>query len=326
MPEPPQDDGHSPSEIRLALDRILASPGFDKSEQLKSFLRFVVEETIAGRGDQIKAYTIAVDALGRDASFDPHLDPIVRVEAARLRRALETYYAGGGRDDSVVIELPTGHYVPVFRRNSARRGIMARLRGWRPQPDDPDMRAAPPWTAIHAAVDRVTASAAFSKSPQLAKFLRFVVDETLAGRGEQLKAYTIAVDALGRDASFDPQGDPIVRVEAGRLRRALETYYAGEGSDDPIVIELPRGSYVAVIRASPARRHRVFAGMHDQWRRLVLSTTENFRLILLIVLIAAAVSLTMELLERAIWPQRANILRSSPPSISSPDATGGVAP
>lgn len=132
MPESRPDEGHSSSEIHLALDRILASPGFDKSEQLKSFLRFVVEETIAGRGQQIKAYTIAVDALGRDVSFDPQLDPIVRVEAGRLRRALENYYAREGRYAPMIIELPIGHYLPVFREISARRRFATRMRDqWR---------------------------------------------------------------------------------------------------------------------------------------------------------------------------------------------------
>ena len=75
---------------------------------------------------------------------------------------------------------------------------------------------------------------------------------SLAGAGNRIKAYTIATDALGRDARFDPQADPIVRVEAGRLRRTLEHYYATEGRGDPIVIELPSGSYVPVFRPNIA--------------------------------------------------------------------------
>ena len=68
-----------------------------------------------------------------------------------------------------------------------------------------------------------------------------MVEETLAGRGDRIKAYTIATAALGRDDNFDPQIDPIVRVEAGRLRQALRQYYAAEGRHDPIVIDLPVG-------------------------------------------------------------------------------------
>lgn len=90
-------------------------------------------------------------------------------------------------------------------------------------------------------------SAAFRDALRLTHFLSFVVEATLAGRGRSIKAYTIAVEALGREPSFDPQADPIVRVEAGRLRRALARYYAGEGRNDPLVIELPRGTYVPVF-------------------------------------------------------------------------------
>ncbi len=112
----------------------------------------------------------------------------------------------------------------------------------------PPAKSAPRWS-------RSSPASAFSKSGQLASFLRFVVQETLAGRGDRIKAYTIATAALGRDDNFDPQIDPIVRVEAGRLRRALRHYYANEGSSDPVVIDLPVGHYTPVFRRStgPAR-------------------------------------------------------------------------
>jgi tetratricopeptide (TPR) repeat protein len=101
---------------------------------------------------------------------------------------------------------------------------------------------------VQHALTSIVTNPAFGASPQLAAFLRFVVDAALNGRSDRIKGYTIAVEALGRDASFDPQADPIVRVEAGRLRRALDRYYAEVGQCDPIVIELPRGSYVPVFR------------------------------------------------------------------------------
>jgi hypothetical protein len=101
---------------------------------------------------------------------------------------------------------------------------------------------------IRAALDRITGSDVFGTSPQLAAFLRFVVESTLRGEAERIKGYTIATAALGRGEDFDPQVDPIVRVEAGRLRRALERYYAGPGSADVIVIDVPRGRYVPTFR------------------------------------------------------------------------------
>lgn len=102
------------AEVRAALERVLASASFRASPQLGTFLRFVVDEALNGRGAHLKGYTIAIEALGRDARFNPQLDPIVRVEATRLRRALERYYAGEGLDDTVLIELPRGTYAPVF--------------------------------------------------------------------------------------------------------------------------------------------------------------------------------------------------------------------
>ena len=80
--------GPSDADIRQALARIVAHPLFVKSIKLQRFLTYVVEETLAGRADRLKAYNIATVALGRPESFDPSQDPIVRVEASRLRRAL----------------------------------------------------------------------------------------------------------------------------------------------------------------------------------------------------------------------------------------------
>src|ERR1041384_8684879 len=106
----------------------------------------------------------------------------------------------------------------------------------------------PPPADVRAQVQRMTASDVFASSPQLAAFLVFVVEAVLRGHGERLKGYTIGVEVLRRDTNFDPQIDPIVRVEATRLRRAIERYYAGPGADDSVVIDLPRGSYVPTFR------------------------------------------------------------------------------
>jgi tetratricopeptide (TPR) repeat protein len=101
-----------------------------------------------------------------------------------------------------------------------------------------------PAADIHSQLDRILDSAHLRGSLRLTRFLRFVVETALAGRPESIKAYTVAVEALGRGCDFDPQHDPIVRVEAGRLRQALAHYYGEDGHDDPLIIELPRGTYV----------------------------------------------------------------------------------
>src|SRR5690349_12673871 len=96
-------------------------------------------------------------------------------------------------------------------------------------------------------LDRVLASSNFLHSSVLAKFLKHIVVETIEGRGHELKEYTIGVAALKKDADFNPQIDSIVRIHAGRLRRALREYYQTEGVSDPIAIGVPKGSYVPVF-------------------------------------------------------------------------------
>src|SRR4051812_23284077 len=81
---------------------------------MSRFLRFVVEQTLAGRGEEMKESLVGIDVFDRAADYDPRIDPIVRVEARRLRKKLQQYYAGTGASDAVHIELPKGTYVPLF--------------------------------------------------------------------------------------------------------------------------------------------------------------------------------------------------------------------
>ncbi len=116
----------APDEVRAQLERMMASDDFNRSPQLGAFLRFVVEAVLQGKSDRIKAYTIGVDVLRRDTKFDPQLDPIVRVEATRLRRTIDRYYAGLGADDAIRIDLPRGSYIPTFSRRPALPSVTAR--------------------------------------------------------------------------------------------------------------------------------------------------------------------------------------------------------
>jgi len=93
------------------------------------------------------------------------------------------------------------------------------------------------------------ASPDFEASARRRKFLRYLVEETLAGRGEKLKGYAIAIAVFERDQTFESQSDPVVRLEARRLRRDLDSYYMGAGSDDRVRIHIPKGSYVAHFEA-----------------------------------------------------------------------------
>jgi hypothetical protein len=93
-------------------------------------------------------------------------------------------------------------------------------------------------------LEDICATEDFRRSSRCSGFLRYVVGETLAGRTDRIKAYAIAVSVLGRDENFDPQVDPVVRIEASQLRRRLERYYLTGGVNSGIRIDLPKGSYV----------------------------------------------------------------------------------
>lgn len=109
-----QQHGCTPEEIRAELQRILDSQDFEASERNRRFLEYVVGEALADRAERIKAYCVATAVFGREESFDPQSDPIVRIEASRLRRALERYYLTAGSDDPIRISIPKGSYVPAF--------------------------------------------------------------------------------------------------------------------------------------------------------------------------------------------------------------------
>ncbi len=103
-----------PKLIEAQLLRILSRPDFRATARQKKFLRFVVQKVLDGQADEIKGYTVATDVFGRNKNFDPKSDPIVSIEAKRLRRALEHYYLVAGGRDPVRIDIPVGGYVPHF--------------------------------------------------------------------------------------------------------------------------------------------------------------------------------------------------------------------
>ena len=104
----------SPELIQHQVKQILAAASFSQAERTRKFLKYIVDQTLAGNAKRIKQYTIATEVLGRDADFDPDADPVVRLEAGKLRRALENYYLRAGADDKLRILVPKGSYVPIF--------------------------------------------------------------------------------------------------------------------------------------------------------------------------------------------------------------------
>lgn len=112
----PVEAGISAVAIQAQLEKILANADFARSERLSRFLRYAVEQTIQGQGEQIKEHTLGIEVFDKRPSYDTRIDPIVRVEATRLRSKLKEYYATEGRDDPILIELHKGSYMPAFQK------------------------------------------------------------------------------------------------------------------------------------------------------------------------------------------------------------------
>lgn len=115
----------SGEDIRAELQRILSSRAFETSQRNRRFLSYVVEETLSGRSDRIKAYSVGTCVFGRGDDFDPLQDSIVRIEAARLRRALESYYLRQEAVPRLSISIPKGSYVPEFRIHEPAGDVVA---------------------------------------------------------------------------------------------------------------------------------------------------------------------------------------------------------
>jgi len=105
---------------------------------------------------------------------------------------------------------------------------------------------------VRGQLDRLLASEVFAGSARLSRFLRYVVERTLAGEGDRLKEYAVGVDVFDRHDGYDPRLDSLVRVEAGRLRSKLTEYYGEVGASDPVIIRMPRGSYAPVFEEREA--------------------------------------------------------------------------
>jgi hypothetical protein len=105
---------YSNDEIHQQLEKIFADPIFAVSDILKRFLAFIADETLEGRTNQIKEYTIGLNVLHKPFEFNPKQNAIVRIHAGRLRRALRQYYKNAGTMDPIHICIPTGCYVPQF--------------------------------------------------------------------------------------------------------------------------------------------------------------------------------------------------------------------
>lgn len=234
-PEPSAKAIPTQDEIRRQLDRIVANAAFETSQRNRNFLRYIVEETLFGRGERIKAYSVATVVFQRDADFDPQTDPIVRIEASRLRRALDHYYLAAGRTDPVRIDVPKGSYVPVFKYAPAAAEAMSpalpRTAGRTAAVFAPPNRAAIIVCATAALLGLAGTYAIYGFSPD-----RTEDNDQEVGRSRgvslAVRPFEITVPASERDRSL---GDSIAQSVGDALIRFPEIFVFAppQGSNSP---------------------------------------------------------------------------------------------
>jgi TolB-like protein len=220
-------------DVRRQLDRLLASAVFANAGRMSRFLRFVVERTLAGEGERLKEYVIGIEVFDRDEAYDPRVDSIVRVEAARLRTKLTEYYAGEGRDDPVVLTLPKGGYAPAMKRSAD--GITASLAIPITHQQPPSRRAWRAWAAgaVLAAAATVTV-VAWAPSIAPVPELRLAVMPFEAGDPSGATAAHVLADGvtaeLVRDGRFNVVASSAARAEysAGRRPRDVAAALAAD--------------------------------------------------------------------------------------------------
>lgn len=223
-------------EARAELARIVDSADFPATSRNRKFLAYVVGRALqdpSGKS-RVTAWDVAVRIFGRPESFNSILDPIVRIEAGKLRRDLETYYLKSGRGNPLRIDIPRGGYDPVFMR------AMVEPEAAKAKPDPVTGRVE---EDAMAEMRRILDSRDFPASERNRRFLAFVVENELQGALQEITPGNIGRKIFGRGASFDSNKDPIVRIEAARLRRDLETYYLKSGRHNPLRILIPKGGY-----------------------------------------------------------------------------------
>ena len=187
------------AEIEAVLERILASRTLASSPRQQALLRHIVVETLEGRGDRLKEFSLAVDVFGRPPSFDPRVDSIVRVQASRLRSQLADYYAKDGAAETARIEIPAGGYLATFSRTA-------------PQPPPQHKRAAafktptaPDVTAGEPPLDKVAAAPAGAYNPlsSLAAGKPWLLPVILGSASLALLVLILAVGTLGGRRTAD---------------------------------------------------------------------------------------------------------------------------
>ena len=175
--------GHPPTLVEATVERVVASRTFRRSQRHRTFLRHVVRAALDGRQDELKEVVIGIEVFGREiAQYDPRRDPIVRVEAGRVRDKLARYYESEGCDDALRIQIPVGGYLPQFARQAATK----------PAPPGIGSFAVLPFTSLSRDPDDVLFCEALAD--ELVDLLSRVPGARVVGRGSASKARGQSID------------------------------------------------------------------------------------------------------------------------------------
>jgi TolB-like protein len=291
MPQQHEDETRpTPDEVRAALHHIVTSDAFRSSPQLSAFLSFVVDAVLKGAGERIKGYTIGVEVLNRNKNFDPRIDPIVRVEATRLRRTLDRYYSGPGADSPVRIALVRGSYVPSFSyHNIDRQDAAPKADGRLSSGNGMPTLFVRPFEVMTGAGTQMTSSTALHEKlcDAFARFDTINVVSSAAAAAAPAPN-TAAGYVLSGSIEYRDDGATTVRcrlldskdgiVVWSRAFDRLATAGGPAAAEDAIVTELaailvqPFG----VIRSQERLRH-LASGEGDPRYRSIVEASESFR-------------------------------------------------
>jgi serine/threonine-protein kinase len=252
VPEIPRE------QVLKALEAVLSSDTFQGAERSAALLRYIVRQAVDGHADRLKEFTLGVEALGRGESFDPRADPIVRAEASRLRSRLEKYYAGDGSAAPLVIEVPKGSYVPLFRERAPVTTNAPRERRLLPRPNAT-------WIAWGIAVGASALALTLWISPRA----RPRSDEPLVRLDVELRSNGTLGSEVGTDVILSPDGtrvvfvsraaDGIVHLNVRRLDQSDSMQLPGtEGARAPFFS--PDGRWVGFWAAGQLKKTSIDSG------------------------------------------------------------------
>ena len=227
----------SAEDVRAQLERLLASPDFDVPDRLRKFLRYIVEETLAGRADRIKAYSVGTEVFERDASFDAQSDPVVRIEAGRLRRALDHYYLVAGLTDPVIIDVPKGAYVPHFTLRAV-------------QDVDAGEAVDPP----HPAIPLPEASVAPTSRPRQSLWIGFGAALATAVIGLAWWGTSLRTPQPPAQASATtPSGPTLIVMPFASLDEGPDTRIYAQGLTEEVLSQLARFKELSILGRETSR-------------------------------------------------------------------------